>query len=59
MLRVGGEDGNRLSRASFAVIIKFSEQVEMFHDVWDEIEMLGMMLDGNKSSVANLNMLAD
>ena len=29
-LRVGGDDGMRLTRAAFAVIIKFSEQVPLF-----------------------------
>ena len=29
-MRVGGSDGMRLTRAAFAVIIKFSEEIEDF-----------------------------
>ena len=29
-MKVGGDDGMRLTRAAFAVIIKFSEQVDLF-----------------------------
>ena len=58
MLRVGGEDGYRLTRAAFAVMLKFSEQIDMFRDFWDEIEMLGLSLDGDKKSSSNLNQLA-
>ena len=38
LMRVGGDDGMRLARAAFAVIIKFSEQVGIFTTVWNAVE---------------------
>ena len=37
--RLSGEDGMRLSRAAFAVMIKFSEFFEEFVHLIDEIDM--------------------
>ena len=59
LLQTGGEDGNRLTRAAFSVITKFSEQTEMFRQIVDEVEMLGLTIDGDKKSAANLNLLAE
>ena len=47
---VGGVDGLRLTRSAFTVILKFSELVDMFRAVWDEVEMVGMGIDGDKKS---------
>ena len=38
--RLSGEDGMRLSRASFAVMIKFSEFFEEFNMLVDEVLMM-------------------
>ena len=35
VLRVGGQDGHRLTRAAFAVILKFSELLDVFRTVLD------------------------
>lgn len=45
--RLSGEDGLRLSRASFAVMIKFSEYFEEFVHLVNEIEMNWVDLDGD------------
>lgn len=45
--RLGGEDGMRLSRASFAVMIKFSEFFEEFVNLVDEIEINWSDLEGD------------
>jgi len=37
--RLGGPDGMRLSRAAFAVMIKFSEFFEDFQNMVDEVEI--------------------
>jgi len=37
--RLSGEDGMRLSRAAFAVMIKFSEFFDEFNQLVDEIDM--------------------
>ena len=58
LLRVGGNDGMRLTRAAFSVIIKFSEQISIFRGLWDEVEMVGMGLDQQLSNAAKLNELA-
>lgn len=57
-MRIGGNDGTRLTRAAFAAIIKFSEQVNIFRGVWDEVEMIGMGLEQELSNAAKLNELA-
>ena len=41
-MRVGGSDGMRLTRAAFAVIVKFSEEIEDFQLLWDSVETIGM-----------------
>lgn len=38
--RLSGEDGMRLSRAAFAVMIKFSEFFEEFNMLVDEVLMM-------------------
>lgn len=52
-------DGDRLARATFSVIVKFSEQVQIFQDLWDNVEEKGIEIDGDKKNPANLNRLAD
>jgi len=39
--QIGGEDGMRLCRAAFAVIVKFSNQLENFSKFMTEIETAG------------------
>ena len=56
-MRIGGSDGMRLSRAAFAVIIKFSEQIPLFRQLWDEIEMVGLSVDSNASATARYNQI--
>ena len=36
--RVGGEQGARISRAAFSVILKFTDKVEMFKRLHEEID---------------------
>ena len=43
--RLSGEDGMRLSRAAFAVMIKFSEFFEEFNMLVDEVEMMWVDLE--------------
>lgn len=43
--RLSGEDGMRLSRAAFAVMIKFSEYFEEFNMLVDEMDMLWAELE--------------
>ena len=57
LMRIGGSDGMRLSRAAFAVIIKFSEQIPLFRQLWDEIEMVGLSVDSNASAIARYNQI--
>jgi hypothetical protein len=45
--RLSGEDGMRLSRASFAVMIKFSEFFDEFNQLVDEIDMQWSDLEGD------------
>ncbi|CDW73494.1 UNKNOWN [Stylonychia lemnae] len=45
--RLSGEDGMRLSRAAFAVMIKFSEFFDEFNQLVDEIEMQWTDLEGD------------
>jgi len=45
--RLSGEDGMRLSRAAFAVMIKFSEFFDEFNQLVDEIDMQWLELDGD------------
>lgn len=45
--RLSGEDGMRLSRAAFAVMIKFSEFFDEFNHLVDEIDMLWSDLEGD------------
>ena len=45
--RLSGEDGMRLSRASFAVMIKFSEFFEEFNNLVDDVEMMWSDLEGD------------
>lgn len=45
--RLGGADGMRLSRASFAVMIKFSEFFEDFIAMVDEVDLLWDQLEGD------------
>lgn len=45
--RLSGEDGMRLSRATFAVMIKFSEFFDEFSMLVDEIEMLWLDLEND------------
>ena len=45
--RLGGQDGMRLSRAAFAVMIKFSEFFEDFISLVDEIDLKMDELDGD------------
>lgn len=45
--RIGGEDGMRMSRAAFAVMIKFSEFFEEFVNLVDEIELQWAELEGD------------
>lgn len=45
--RLSGEDGMRLSRAAFAVMIKFSEFFDEFHNLVDELEMHWEDLEGD------------
>ena len=47
VMQVGRQDGDRLSRAVFAVIIKFSEQADMFRSLWDSVELHGLEIDGD------------
>lgn len=59
LMRVGGNDGQKLTRAAFAVIVKFSQQAGLLRSLWDEVEMIGMGLDhASKSQTAKLNELA-
>lgn len=46
--RIGGLDGLRLSRAAFAVIIKFSEFFDDFISLIDEIDLKTDELKGDK-----------
>lgn len=46
--RLSGEDGLRLSRAAFAVMIKFSEFYEEFINLVDEVEMHWMDLEADE-----------
>lgn len=48
----------RLSRAAFAVILKFSDQVSLFRSLWDQVELAGMGLDESLKGTARLNALA-
>lgn len=45
--RLSGEDGMRLSRAAFAVMIKFSEFFEEFKMLVDEVDMMWADLEGD------------
>lgn len=46
--RLGGEDGFRLSRAAFAVMIKFSsEGLDRWSEFIDEMDMLWSELEGD------------
>ena len=54
LMIVGGADGMRLTRAAFAVIIKFSEQATMFISFWDSVEMANMETDTNMSENARM-----
>jgi hypothetical protein len=38
-ITLGGPDGMRLSRAAFAVIIKYSDSYEEFEDCMDNMEL--------------------
>ena len=38
--KLGGADGMRLSRAAFAVMIKFSEFFDDFQVIVDEVDMM-------------------
>ena len=58
LMKVGGADGDRLARAAFSVIIKFSEQADMFRNLWDSVELHGLEIDGDKTSPQNLDKLA-
>lgn len=42
--RLGGADGMRLSRAAFALMIKFSEFFDDFQNMVDEVDMQYEML---------------
>ena len=57
-MRVGGPDGMRLSRAAFAVSIKFSEQINLFKIVWDAVEMAGMTIGDEVKGAARLTEIA-
>ena len=57
-MRVGGNDGLRLSRAAFAVILKFSELTRILRTVWDEVELVCMGIDQDVKGPARLNHLA-
>ena len=59
LMRIGGPDGMRLTRAAFAVILKFSEQVPLFQTIWDEVEMIGMGMDENIKGVAKYKHIAN
>ena len=48
--RLGGSDGMRLSRAAFAVMIKFSELFEDFISIVDDMEMKIEEIDGDQAS---------
>ena len=58
LMRVGGNDGLRLSRAAFAVILKFSELTRILRTVWDEVELVCMGIDQDVKGPARLNHLA-
>ncbi len=45
--RLSGEDGMRLSRATFAVMIKFSEYFDEFNNLVDEIDINWSDLEGD------------
>lgn len=45
--RLGGEDGMRLTRASFGVMIKFSEFYDSFTQMVDNVDMEWSMLEGD------------
>ena len=47
----------RLSRAAFAVIIKFSEQIDLFRATWDEVEMMAMSIDSDTGAIARNNQI--
>lgn len=46
--RLAGQDGLRMTRAAFAVMIKFSDYLESFECLSDEIEMEWHQLEGDK-----------
>lgn len=47
--RLGGEDGMRLSRAAFAVMVKFSNDgIDKFTELVDEIEMTWTELENDE-----------
>ena len=54
-MRIGGSDGMRLTRAAFAVIVKFSEQLPTFKTVWDEVEMIGMGIEPDVKGATRMN----
>lgn len=58
-MRVGGADGMRLTRAAFAVIIKFSEQIDLFRRVWDAIEGAGMSIDDSIRGADRLSKIVE
>ena len=43
-----GENGLRLTRAAFSVMIKFSEFFDSFSDLVDEVDMQWMTLEGDE-----------
>lgn len=47
--RLGGADGLRLSRAAFAVMVKFSDLLDDFRALVDQVDMQAQMEDDRTS----------
>ena len=44
--RIGGAEGLRLARAAFAPILKFSDLIDQFSELVDEVDLIWNELDG-------------
>ena len=47
--RIGGEDGARLSRAAFAVILKFSNNLDAFLRLLEDVSKQGKEIGDSES----------
>ena len=50
--RIGGEDGMRLTKAAFAVILKYSETLDRFSCLTTDIEIIAISLPEDTKGIA-------